>query len=838
MNLKRAAILVCSCIAGMLSGGNLLENPSFETVSGDFAVKWKRNMPENFENVEFKLSDEAKDGVYSAQIVSRNPATETSHFLALIQDIDMNKLTPYTPGKELLLSFDYRTDAPGTRIRAYVEGRAMGKSFNRIGESGSRYVGWGTYQLRFHLPEQKPDMMYVVLQLLTTGSVKIDNVKLETDPPPAESTPAAQVVKEAKTPELDLHITKIPFGNLFIAGKGPMEIEFVIPMKEDRISGVKTAIVDCADGKTVSGRHFTARGNHVQGKVRIPAELKSGCYKLVFRTSLGKKPVEEEVFFRIASGKEAADYPVRFRDDGIMLLHGKPFFPIAVCPPFNNRDAYKAYRQAGFNTITPQVNASATRSLAPRFYSNAAEYGLNVIEWVNFADTADRSKKELAEHVAAAAENMKAIPNFIGWMNDEDAWRGIPLKKSKRAYEAFFRNAPGRIYWVNQAPRGTIDYLRKYVRYSDVTGADVYPIPEKVKHSEKQRGNIACMGDYTDDFLEIGNCRKPVWMILQAWSWGGKDGTPDKPFPTYGELRFMFYNCITHGATGIAWFDDNTMAPDNKVFVHLGNINHEFHAVERFILDGSRTEDFTCAGNAEGIRLLERTLDGKKLLIVVNENDSKAQVSINAAVPVRLFDTKNRKNFEAASTLNFEMEKFEVLLLTTEPVSFQYPEHYEPMGGQERTPLAEAVANRIPGKTRWKGNWIWNGPMSDRDAYCEDTVVKTFTVTGNVKSAWVCTAADNEVAVSLNGKMLDRIFGWKFVSPIDLKPYLKQGENKLQFHVVNYNSFGGVVFEGEIETDGEKISIVSDENCKFEKGKTHVYGKVPVSPWRDITLFP
>jgi hypothetical protein len=325
---------------------------------------------------------------------------------------------------------------------------------------------------------------------------------------------------------------------------------------------------------------------------------------LKFKDLVRKTEVEESVLFRVISADEAANFAVKFRKDGIMLFHGKPYFPILVCPPFTTKEAFTAYQQAGFNGITPQTNASASAALAQSFYKKCAQYGLNVVEWINFADTAGRSAAALSAHAARSAANMKNIPNFIGWMNDEDAWRGISVAKAKRAYETFFTNAPGYVLWVNQAPRGTVDYLRKYVRYSDITGADVYPIPAHVKHSEKPRKNIACLGDYTDDFFEAGDFSKPVWMILQAWSWGGKKGSPDKPFPTYDELRFMFYNSILHGATGIAWFDNNTLAPQNKVMVHLGNINHEFHAIEDFILNGSRTADFELISSADGIKIL------------------------------------------------------------------------------------------------------------------------------------------------------------------------------------------------------------------------------------------
>ena len=819
---------------------NLLENSSFEVISNGKPVKWVANKPKNFPDVEFKLTENnVRSGKYSAMIESRNPGTKVNHFLAYIQNIDLSKLDPYPAGKEVMLSFDFNPDAPGTVIRAYVEGTVMGKSFNSIGPTRSRYVGWGTYQLRFKLPEIKPTRMYVVLQLMTTGSVCFDNVCLETNPPPMAATPAAEVLKTVKPPELDVRFSDLPFMNTFIPGKTPMEFGFFAPMKEVKFTEVRTEIICEKTKKVVWSKRYESYGNRVQGKIILPETLKNGVYRLKCKAQIRGTAQEESFLFRVASEETVKNYPVHFREDGIMLYHGKPYFPIMVCPPFNNDEAYLAYQQAGFNGLTAQTNASGSRSLAKSFYARAAKYNLSIVEWCNFADTAGRSEADLNDHVLRTMRNAKNLPNFLGWMNDEDAWRGISVAYSKKAYEAFYANSPGYINWVNQAPRGTVDYLRRYVRYSDVTGADVYPIPAKTKHSEKPRENIACLGDYADDFMEAGDFSKPVWMILQAWSWGGKKGSPDKPFPTYDELRFMFYNSISHGATGIAWFDNHHLDPMNPVMVHLGNINHEFHAIEKFILDGTKSNTCELTGKSEGIRILERSLNGERLLIITNENDKDAVVTFNNNAPVKFFDTLKKQNLGASAEVSFKMKKLSVLILTTEPVSWTYPKRYAPMLPDSKPiSLRDAVAQKKSCRTVWRGNWIWNHIKVNEQGYSAPFMTKKFTVSGTPESAWLCVGADNEAVVYLNGKEVERIYGWGNVSPIDLKPYLKQGENVLKIKVVNYNSFGGVVFEGEIKTSSGIQTILSDASCVFSSGKTYVYGVPPLEPWKHIILIP
>ena len=103
MLLKKYILLLCGFLSSAAFAVNLLENGSFEIFSDGKPAKWHQNMPKNFPNVEFKISDKGKSGKYAGQIISNNPATKMNHFIAWIQHIDMKKLEPYTPGKEIML---------------------------------------------------------------------------------------------------------------------------------------------------------------------------------------------------------------------------------------------------------------------------------------------------------------------------------------------------------------------------------------------------------------------------------------------------------------------------------------------------------------------------------------------------------------------------------------------------------------------------------------------------------------------------------------------------------------------------------------------------------------
>jgi hypothetical protein len=110
---------------------------------------------------------------------------------------------------------------------------------------------------------------------------------------------------------------------------------------------------------------------------------------------------------------------------------------------------------------------------------------------------------------------------------------------------------------IIQAPRGTIESLKRYNSVSDITGLDIYPIgypPGAHSQFVKTNSEISMVGDYTQWMTEVAERKKPVWMTLQiAWSGVIKEGKTLR-FPTFAEERFMTYQAIINGARGLTYF--------------------------------------------------------------------------------------------------------------------------------------------------------------------------------------------------------------------------------------------------------------------------------------------
>jgi len=151
----------------------------------------------------------------------------------------------------------------------------------------------------------------------------------------------------------------------------------------------------------------------------------------------------------------------------------------------------------------------------------------------------------LAPHPDSSAENLiDAIENYESaralaiWHGpDEPAWASPSpvapewLEHGYQIVQAQDDVLPAaRPVWINHACRGTrahpdsFDLLQPYVDCADVFSMDIYPVPESFEHSILANKTITCVGEHVDILRGQvsgpgGGQRKPVWMVLQGFSW-------------------------------------------------------------------------------------------------------------------------------------------------------------------------------------------------------------------------------------------------------------------------------------------------------------------------------
>jgi len=135
---------------------------------------------------------------------------------------------------------------------------------------------------------------------------------------------------------------------------------------------------------------------------------------------------------------------------------------------------------------------------------------------------------------------------------------------------------PDHPIWLAHSCGRTVETLREYNGCMDVLGCNPYPIvpPGMRQHygvSPDGRmldcpdQSMHAVGRYTQKMLRVGQGRKPVWMLIQAMAnenWFSTQHCPEMAgqrideskilYPTYEQMRFMAFDAVISGATGIA----------------------------------------------------------------------------------------------------------------------------------------------------------------------------------------------------------------------------------------------------------------------------------------------
>ena len=112
--------------------------------------------------------------------------------------------------------------------------------------------------------------------------------------------------------------------------------------------------------------------------------------------------------------------------------------------------------------------------------------------------------------------------------------------------------------WMNEALKSDPKYVRQYIDSFDIIGADTYPIRDN-------RRPIHAMGVATEHWKRVGRGEKPIWMVLQAFSWsdaGGYHGETGVAYPSFHESRFMAWDVIARGGRGIYYFGADVLGSE------------------------------------------------------------------------------------------------------------------------------------------------------------------------------------------------------------------------------------------------------------------------------------
>jgi len=272
---------------------------------------------------------------------------------------------------------------------------------------------------------------------------------------------------------------------------------------------------------------------------------------------------------------------ITFDEAGALVVDGQKVFPITltIIPPPdakapNGKHAYEEFRDAGAMLMRSGGPAWNDETLEKelRYQDAAAQHGMRCCPWMGW-DLCNIKPGELKKEkqLRMVIDKLRDSPGMGLWKGaDEPAW-------GKKAPEAVANTAriiheadPNHPIWLVQAPRGTVEALKRYDAGWDVGGIDIYPVSYPPgRHSEEANKDITIVGDFTRMMRATAGA-KPFWMTLQI-AFSGT--TPPKGiirFPSFFDQRFMAYEAIINGSRGLTFFGGGLIPTLNDRDRNLG----------------------------------------------------------------------------------------------------------------------------------------------------------------------------------------------------------------------------------------------------------------------------
>ncbi|MBM3737085.1 MAG: hypothetical protein FJW39_14995 [Acidobacteria bacterium] len=254
--------------------------------------------------------------------------------------------------------------------------------------------------------------------------------------------------------------------------------------------------------------------------------------------------------------------------DGMLYLNGKRTFVLGLYQLPNRPDPWRDAAGAGFHV----VHCKPERAMLDTARQHAM-YG-----WLTTGSISVTKPEPDKEKVRKLVEAFRDHPGVLFWeTEDEPTFKDqhprvlrTPPESIRAAYSLIKLIDPARPVYLNHAPTNLVSTLQRYNPGGDIIATDIYPvIPPGIRRQyalwadglqgDLLNTSISQVGQYADKMREVAGPRRALWMVLQAFSWEmlRKEGDRDPKmvrYPVTEEIRFMAWQAIVHGVTGLIWW--------------------------------------------------------------------------------------------------------------------------------------------------------------------------------------------------------------------------------------------------------------------------------------------
>ena len=339
---------------------------------------------------------------------------------------------------------------------------------------------------------------------------------------------------------------------------------------------------------------------------------------------------------------------VYYEDDGMLVVDGKRTFIIGSYHHPKTSRPFNELAKHGYNYTRVEADQSALDSAHTH----------HIMTWMVTGSIQPSNESVDRERIGQLVNRFKNHPSLLCWeMEDEPAftWNSAePRVKPEpliETYQLIKQEDPDHLVITNHGPVNLISTLAKYNRSTDIVACDVYPvIPHGIKptyalYPDGLQGDllnpyVSQVGEYTDKMKQVVENSRPVFMVLQAFSWEmlkkeeERDTTMIR-YPNYKESRFMAYNAIVHGATGILYWGSNYTPQPSPFMDDLNKVCSELAGMQEILATRSVelyiTKEYHELGYSidTGIETLAKRVNDQYYLITVNSDKNRVKVSLS-----------------------------------------------------------------------------------------------------------------------------------------------------------------------------------------------------------------
>ncbi len=335
-------------------------------------------------------------------------------------------------------------------------------------------------------------------------------------------------------------------------------------------------------------------------------------------------------------------------EDNMPIVNGKRTFIIGSYHHPKTANPFKTLSENGYNYVKVKPDSIEL----DKAYSNNLNAWIytTIFEKYDSATSISKLKKlinKYKNHPALLYWEIEDEPAFI-WNSAEAR---ISPNEMQKAFDIIKENDNKHGIITNHGPVNLISTLKKYNTSTDVVAVDVYPIiPKGIKPSyalfdDGLQGDLlnsypSQVGEYVDKMKTIVDNSKPVFAVLQGFSWEmlkpvGERDTSIILYPSYEESRFMAYNAVVHGANGILIWGANYTPQPSEFIDNLNRVTKELSEMQSILASKSTANNIEIEYHElgysvdAGVEFITKKVDNDFYLITVNSDKNPVKVTFS-----------------------------------------------------------------------------------------------------------------------------------------------------------------------------------------------------------------